>query len=122
MAIRGTIKAQTAYLQSLETTNMFSEDEGEIVGKTNGSPSSTDVPEDKRPKHSETPEAKALKASIVGLTALHGKLHGDMPFGKREIAWGKLSPDDIDEIFRSFRAILVPLYVFLVLPLLNFRG
>jgi hypothetical protein len=57
----------------------------------------------------ETPEAKALKGAIAGLTALHGKLHGDMPFGKRETAWGKLDAKDLDEIFTLFRNILIPL-------------
>ena len=57
----------------------------------------------------ETPEAKALKGAISGLVALHGKLHGDIPFGKREIAWGKLDAKDLDEIFKLFRSILIPL-------------
>lgn len=108
MAIRGTLKAQTAYLQSLETNNMFGDDEVESVGK-NGITPGNDTPKEKHFKPTETAEARALKASIAGLTALHGKLHGDMPFGKREVAWGKLNADHIDDIFRAFRAILIPL-------------
>lgn len=57
----------------------------------------------------ETTEAKALKGSIATLTGLHGKLHGDMPFAKREFAWGKLDAKDIDEIFTLFRGIIIPL-------------
>jgi hypothetical protein len=57
----------------------------------------------------ETAEAKALKGAVTGLVGLHGKLHGDMPFGKRETAWGKLSAKDLDEIFRLFRSILIPI-------------
>lgn len=118
MAIRGTIKAHTAYLQSLETENMFSGTEEDLVNDTgnvktddsrdNGTDSPTVVPES-RPQTAETPEAKALKSSIAGLTALHGKLHGDMPFGKLEAAWGKLDAHDIEDIFKKFRAILIPL-------------
>jgi hypothetical protein len=57
----------------------------------------------------QNPQAKALKASLTALTGLHGKLHGDMPFGKREIAFGKLDAKDIDEILTLFRGILIPL-------------
>lgn len=57
----------------------------------------------------ETTEAKALKDSISTLTSLHGKLHGDMAFAKRECAWGKLDAKDIDEIFTLFRGIIIPL-------------
>lgn len=54
-------------------------------------------------------QAKALKGSLDALLGLHGKLHGDMSFAKRELAWGKLDQKDFDEIFRLFRSILIPL-------------
>lgn len=54
-------------------------------------------------------KAIALKANLTALTSLHGKLQGDLPFGKREFAWGKLDPKDLDEIFVLFRGILIPL-------------
>ncbi len=57
----------------------------------------------------QNPQAKALKASLTALTGLHGKLHGDIPFAKREIVFGKLDAKDIDEIFTLFRGILIPL-------------
>lgn len=57
----------------------------------------------------ETAEAKALKGAIGTLTGLHGKLHGDMAFAKRECAWGKLDAKDMDEIFTLFRGIIIPL-------------
>lgn len=97
--IRATLKAQTGYLQSLENTDMFAESPGPS-GSEEGSA---------KTHPADTPQAKALKATITGLTGLHGKLHGDMPFAKREIAWGKLDAKDLDEIFTLFRAILIPL-------------
>lgn len=120
MTVRGVIKANTVYLQSLETDNMFSGEHDNTVNDTgnvktdNERPLGTDspktmVPEKKPLKVAETAEAKVLKSSIAGLIALHGKLYGDLPFGKREVAWGKLCADDIEEIFRKFQAILVPL-------------
>jgi hypothetical protein len=106
--IRGTLKAQTAYLQSLETSDMFApaeaqNDENEIGTKSR-----------KKPKKDESHPARnaqavALKGTLDGLTGLHGKLHGDIGFAKREIAWGKLDAKDIDEIFTLFRGILIPL-------------
>jgi len=101
-AIRGTIKAQTAYLESLEKSDMFGQSGTEEV-------SNKDRPNGGKPTIANHPEAKALKASVAGLTALHGKLHGDLPFGKREFAYGKLGPDDLDELFKLFQAIVIPL-------------
>jgi hypothetical protein len=57
----------------------------------------------------ETSQAKALKGAIETLTGLHGKLHADMAFAKREYAWGKLDAKDMDEIFTVFRDIIIPL-------------
>jgi hypothetical protein len=106
-AIRGTIKAQTAYLESLEKSDMFGQPDTDESGNN-------EVKKNKPVKGEKLtaanyPEAKALKASVAGLTALHGKLHGDLPFGKREVAYGKLAPEDLDELFKLFQAILIPL-------------
>jgi hypothetical protein len=113
--IRATMKAQTAYLQSLETSDMFApeepaEDDGEKLndGK-NAKKSKKSKKRDDKSHPAANAQARALKASLAALMGLHGKLHGDMSFGKREAAWGKLDAKDIDEIFTLFRAILVPL-------------
>ena len=91
--LQGCLKAQTAYLESLETSDMFTGTESD--GKS------------LRP--SDSTEAKKLTASITALNGLHGKLYGDLPFAKREIAWGKLDAKDMDEIFVLFRKIMIPL-------------
>jgi hypothetical protein len=101
-AIRGTIKAQTAYLESLEKSNMFSQSGSEEA-------SNKDRSKGVEPTVANHQEADALKAFVAGLTALHGKLHGELPFGKREIAYGKLGPEDLDDLFKLFQAILIPL-------------
>lgn len=106
-AIQATIKAQTAYLQSLEKSDMFSQSE---TGDSDNKEAQNDkMDKDRKPSIDKHPESNALKASVAGLTALHGKLHGDLPFGKREIAYGKLRPEDFDELFKLFRAVLIPL-------------
>lgn len=106
MAARGALKAQMMYLRSLETSDMFTgtyqnEDKEDGSGKKKSAKTQSDP--------TQTPEATALKGAIAGLTALHGKLHGDMVFAKREAAWGKLNAKDIDEIYSHFRGITVPL-------------
>lgn len=98
-----------AYLQSLESSDMFvgaaAEDQ-----KTGGDGKKHKKIDKKEKAHSaQTPSAKALKGAVSGLLALHGKLYGDLPFAKREMAWGKLCAKDIDEIFALFRNILIPL-------------
>ncbi|KAF2452593.1 hypothetical protein BDY21DRAFT_358551 [Lineolata rhizophorae] len=57
----------------------------------------------------KSPEAFRLKASAARLTSLHGKLHSDLPFAKREVAWGKISPEDFNEVSRLLRGVLIPI-------------
>lgn len=111
--IRAALKAQMAFLQSLESSDMFAETES----KKESDDGNGHEKDKKSRKHSkkkqghpaETAQSKALKGAITGLTTLHGKLHGDIPFAKREVAWGKLNGKDFDEIFRLLRGILIPL-------------
>lgn len=109
--LRGTLKAQTAYVQSLETSDMFAGKSAAESGAT-GMKIKKNHPDSGLPttsKFEPSPESKALKGAIDKLTGLHGKLHGDIPFGKREPAWGKLKPSDFDEIYKLFQGILIPL-------------
>ena len=92
-ALQGTLKAQTGYLRTLEDNDIF--------------PSQGHYNKDEPSKVSL--QAKSLKAAVSGLTAVHGKLHADLSFGKKEIAWGKLDADDLSETFKLFRAIMLPL-------------
>lgn len=108
-AIRGTIKAQTAYLQSLEKSDMFGDDVPVEGDENNMKPTKKNAKKSNQGRSSNTPEAQTLKGAISGLTALHGKLHGDLEFAKREIAFGKLQPEDFDELFLLFQGILIPL-------------
>ncbi|KAK6594715.1 hypothetical protein H4I96_10446 [Botrytis cinerea] len=107
--LRGVLKAQTTYLQSLEESDMFA-DSGAENGDNPGDPSDGSNKSSAGSSHPAlSPEAKALKGAIDALRGLHGKLYGDMPFGKREVAWGKLGAKDIDKIFNLFRNIMIPL-------------
>lgn len=81
MSIRGLIKAQSAYLHSLEDVDPFRE---------------------------TSPAAGPFKAAVAGLKALHGKLSQDLTFAKRDFAWGNLTASDLGEIFRLLRQIMLP--------------
>jgi hypothetical protein len=54
------------------------------------------------------PEAAAVTGATNALTALHGQIQTDLPFAKREIAYGKLSPDDLKDLNRLMRFVLLP--------------
>lgn len=112
-AVKGTIKAQSAYLQSLENSDMFSQSNNENTEdmgdtKFRSSKRGKDSKADKR-RNDCHPEAKALKGAVASIITLHGKLYGDLPFAKRETAYGKLGPKDLDELFKLFQGILIPL-------------
>jgi hypothetical protein len=92
-ALQGGLKAHQAYLHSLEDPKVF--------GKA--------VVTEIESKSGASPEAAGVRAAIGGLTALHGKLQGDLPFAKREIAIGKLGPDDINEMNKLVRGVMLPI-------------
>jgi hypothetical protein len=82
--VRGTLKAQSAYLKSLEQNDVF----GGLLPKESEAKDNQGSPHaGKGNVREETPETKALKAAVKGLTDLHSKLRGDMSFAKREIGW-----------------------------------
>jgi hypothetical protein len=112
--VRGTIKAQSAYLQSLESTDMFAPGVACTEADQNDNNDKSKKPTKTRKKKgkghpAENLQAKTLKETLAALNAMHGKLHGDMSFAKREVAWGKLDAKDMDEIFALFRGVLIPL-------------
>jgi hypothetical protein len=55
-----------------------------------------------------TPEIAALSGTVAAITSLHGKLQGDLPFAKREIAFGKIGPDEMGAISKHIRAVMLP--------------
>lgn len=81
-ALQGTLKALTGYLQTLEDKDMFSPNVD---------------PESKEPSKVVL-GAQKLKAALGGLSAIHGKMHGDLSFAKKEVrilvSCDNLSSDD----------------------------
>ena len=106
-AVQGTLKAQIAYLQTLEKKDMFrtptESDEDEKDKKSNQHKKSNAA------KPNGSAEAQRLNAAISALGELYGKMHADVNFAKREMAWGKLDASDIDELLKLFQGIILPL-------------
>ncbi|KAH7113817.1 hypothetical protein B0J11DRAFT_472026 [Dendryphion nanum] len=91
-ALRGSLQAHKKYLQSLETAEVYGNGKAG-KGKLNET----------------TPEIEAVKKLTATFSQLYGKLHGDLPFAKREIAYGKLTPDDFESISKHLRSIMLPM-------------
>ena len=53
-------------------------------------------------------EAVALKRAAFRLKMQYNGIIGDLPFAKREIAFGKLNANDLSEINRIFHSIMIP--------------
>ncbi len=106
-AVQGTLKAQIAYLQTLEKKDVFlvptDSDEDEKLQK------SSKPKKGKTVKPNGSAEAQKLKGAIGALGDLYGKMHADVTFAKREMAWGKLNASDIDELLKLFQGILLPM-------------
>lgn len=98
-ALRGALNAHKNYFESLETKDMFRQ--------TTWTPRPDDKEKLEEPKL--RPEVEAVKKLTATFTALHAKLHGDLPFAKREIAYGKMTPEDFENIYKHLRSIMMPM-------------
>ncbi|KAL2195453.1 hypothetical protein P885DRAFT_70547 [Corynascus similis CBS 632.67] len=56
----------------------------------------------------EAEAAKALEDIGAKMRELAGKMHADLPFAKRDVAWGKLAAKDLSELYKLFRNVYVP--------------
>lgn len=110
-AVQKTLKAQSAYLQSLEKSDMFAVASPPENGQENKKAveDSAEETDAKPTKSLESPESVALKQAATAISGLYGKINGDLAFGKMEFAWGKLDQSDLNEITVHFRSILIPL-------------
>ena len=90
--LRSSLDANVTYLNSLESTDMFA------AGRTNTAGE----------KERFCPEALAFRAKMRAVQATQAKFHTDLPFAKREVAIGKLGPDDLQRIHKLMRGIVTP--------------
>ena len=106
-AAQGTLKAQIAYLQTLENKDMFRTPRESHQDDKIEKPSKHKKAKVVEPYGSA--EARRLKIANGAIGELYGKLHADVTFAKREMAWGKLDASDIDELLRLFQEIVLPM-------------
>lgn len=100
--LRGALGAHKTYIHSLEGKDMF--------GKTYlPEPKENAKKKGKENKPKTKPEIEAIQNMVNALQALHGKVAADLPFAKREIAYGKLTPDNLETLFKHLRALFLPI-------------
>lgn len=106
------MKSLVTYMQAFEQDNLFADDKSGAEG---------DVSMERRrfmrkKKSMQSPrngpvhaESAALKGAVGALVAVLGKLYGDIPFAKREIAYGKLGASDLSTLHKMLRHTALPL-------------
>ncbi len=90
MISRKTVALQKVYINALESEDMFAREDP-------GSPTK------------EAQAAKALAETSAKLRELGGKLHADIKYAKREVAWGKLDAKEVSKISSLVRDMYTPL-------------
>lgn len=60
----------------------------------------------------EAKAAKELEENVGAIKVLAAKIHGDMTFAKRDIAWGKLDAKDLSQMFKLIQNVTIPMLVF----------
>lgn len=98
-ALRGALKAHSAYFETLEREDMF--------GRAETYDETIEKMSNKGKVYS--PEAQSIRSAVQKITDLHGKLHGDLTFAKREFALGELGADDLQMTFRQLRKLMIPI-------------
>ncbi|KAK8076681.1 hypothetical protein PG994_003953 [Apiospora phragmitis] len=125
--MRGAVKQEKVYLQSLESEDMFAEPaaaagpgllqriksrrlerKASKASKAGGAAPPPPPPAPKLQPHNRA-EAEQVKQTIASLRQLSGKMQADLPFAKRDFAWGKLDGCDIKLLFYHLRSCLIPI-------------
>jgi len=109
MCLSGMLKAQTAYMASLEDIDPVKmRKEREAAADGEGTK--------KKAKKGggaqgplTTPALLKMKETLGKTMELHTKLHGDITPAKREFAFGKLESHDLTELWKLLRMIFLPI-------------
>ncbi|KAK8017241.1 hypothetical protein PG991_008317 [Apiospora marii] len=123
--MRGAVRQEKAYLQSLENEDMFAEPVARVgtgllqriksrrlekkasKASKNGEPPVP--PPAPKMQMNNRAEAEQVKQTIASLRQLSGKMQADLPFAKRDFAWGKLDGGDVKMLFYHLRSCLIPI-------------
>lgn len=106
------LQAQISFAEESSVTGLFTR-QG-LIRRARTVMSSRDMQNESEPNLSS--KQKRLQASMIKLNGLHSKLHADLFYSKEEIAWGKLSAEDLSSIASLFQSILLPLAGISMLP------
>ncbi|KAI0874439.1 hypothetical protein GGS24DRAFT_346831 [Hypoxylon argillaceum] len=115
--VRGAVKQEKVYLQSLEREDMFAIP-ADICAATHVSDSEDSIDTSRQekqknkaqPEPKSTAEAKAIKDTMFNLRLLTSKIYVDLPFAKRDIAWAKLAAKDLTALQELLRAVVIPIH------------
>ncbi|KAK4141413.1 uncharacterized protein C8A04DRAFT_39139 [Dichotomopilus funicola] len=106
--LRQLIAQQKVYLASLEPDATFNAAMQTETFQAKGDGEENEEGEEKPSKEREA--AKVLEETGAKLRELAGKMHADLPFAKRDIAWGKLDAKDLSEMYKLFRNVYIPVF------------
>ncbi|KAH6874711.1 hypothetical protein B0T10DRAFT_532842 [Thelonectria olida] len=113
--IRGFVKETNAVLESLaEFVNTASRTNFLTRQKTHLSEDEQQQPSDSRFASARSHLTRASNT----LNALDAKLQADLKYSRNEVAWGKLSATDLDEMSVLLRDVLLPLSGMSLLPVI----
>jgi len=105
MCLSGMLKAQTAYMQSMETIDPIAlrhqREEEQRESEQDGTKKKARKPAVPLSSPLATPASLKLKELLGKTVELHTKLHGDVTPAKREFAIGKLESHDLTEVGTS---------------------
>jgi hypothetical protein len=102
------LAAQISFMEGNTVTGLFTE-----KGLLRRARSAIGRDSQDEPDHSKRIK---LQTCMTKLNGLHSKLHADLFYSKDEIAWGKLSADDLSAIATLLRSVLLPLAGMSMLP------
>lgn len=108
--MKKTLRANDTYVKSLRPIHTV-----DPSSESDSVPNESDEKNVKSPeitpqaaRASLSQEAQATKDALHGLGELFGKMHVELGFAKKEVAYGKLNAEDLGEMFIMLRNILLP--------------
>ncbi|KAJ5819558.1 hypothetical protein N7474_005149 [Penicillium riverlandense] len=112
-SVEGVLQSQVSFVEDSSTTGLLM-GRG-LLRRARTAMSTRDMQIEGEPEVVESKQ-KHLQASMAKLNGLHSKLHADLFYSKDELAWGKLSAEDLNAIASLFRSLLLPLSGMSMLP------
>jgi len=106
--LQKTVALQKEYLASLERDDMFALATRTETGGCGGPAWTRGRRKEQRRLTKEQRAADKLRKIEASAREVAGKLHADMPFAKRDVAWGKLDARDLGEMFALLRNVFTP--------------